>query len=62
MKHLKKINEFFYKPDCIFDTIDDILLEINDMPNFIGLSWKTHTKGVTMGMEAPDTFPYTLIA
>lgn len=40
MKFLKKINEFYYKSDgLISDTIDDILLEINDVPKFTSFSW-----------------------
>jgi hypothetical protein len=39
MKYIKKINEFYYKEGKVSEVIDDILLEINDMPYFTAISW-----------------------
>ena len=41
MKHLKRINELYLTSD-VSSVIDDILLEINDIPKFVGLNWN-HT-------------------
>ena len=39
MKHLKTINELYINTSEVSGVIDDILLEINDIPKFTSLSW-----------------------
>jgi hypothetical protein len=45
MKHLKTINELYINTSEVSSVIDDILLEINDIPKFTSLNW-----GVDDGM------------
>lgn len=39
MKHLKTINELYINTSEVSGVIDDILLEINDIPKFTSLNW-----------------------
>ena len=39
MKYLKTINELYINTSEVAGVIDDILLEINDIPKFAALSW-----------------------